>query len=727
MFAYLAANADPFGSRCRDPKTGFWIPTDECPLHDVDDIGRSTTFAIGPNGVTRYELRHDVVSLQKLIASHDHNSFEPNPKFPQELQPRLRDRTANRVQVENLAQNIDATALIEDFHALDRGSPIVGDDLIVESGNGRVMALKLAAERFKNVYESYRSELLDRLPALGLPRSAGTKLKTPVLVRVRLTQVDRREFVQEANSPSTLSTSAVETARSDAGKITLEMLQELDVAEDESIEDALRNRRNASFVNRFLGKLTQNEQASLVDSNGLLNQDGLRRVVAAIFVRAFPGDSGLALAEKVFETLDLGIRNVITGISRAVGPLASVEALTEDGRRDSELSIGPDLAAVVPVFVRIRQTSGATVSDYLDQEQLFGRELTPFQETLLIFLDANSRSGRKIGQALRNYAESVIALPPPEQTSFIDLAPPSKVELWTRAVEAEPERDPSLEPALFQLNSNEFQLAVIDPKGRIREVETFDNLQDAIAAGGRKNLKPDWSVAVQLPFAPAVATAAQPPKVQWQRDESTGEDLVYVPDITGPFAWAQLHSWAQNVHDFMCPNCGAFAIKATRALHDVVNVKLGKPVQDQSNLSEIAGIFRSAAAGELRDELAAAQQKKNRSAHEHMMPNAKVLDLRGSSLITEITQDAEHAQPRSSEIHELAGHGMIIACPVDAWNHETASCEAKGILTTVLHHRYEESELIAEADRRGIPIVSEAQPNHELTEQIRNQVRSSNK
>ena len=424
---------DRWGSRCRDDH-GRWIPSDECGSPPADELVSDLTFAMGPNGVTKYDFQFRAVELEDLVVSHDPFTFEPNPKYPSDLQPRLRERAATKLQVQKIAQNLDADALLTDFRVLDRGAPIVGADLVVESGNGRVMALRLAAAEFADVFAEYRDQLTERSDQFGIAPETLPNMKAPVLVRVRVTDVDRREFTQEANTPATLSPSAIEQARTDAEKITLGMIRTLIVGETQGIEDALRSRTNRDFVQAFLAKLPDQEQARLVDAQGVLNQDGVRRSMMALFVSAFRGDAGLRLAERAFESTDSQVRNVTTGIGRALGDLAQSEALTREGERSEDLSIGDDLASAVNVFAKVKRTPGLSVPDYIAQVQLFDRELTDFQETILVAIDERSRSARRISDVLRGYAARVIETPPPQQGAFFPEARVTKEDLWSSAI-----------------------------------------------------------------------------------------------------------------------------------------------------------------------------------------------------------------------------------------------------------------------------------------------------
>ncbi|KKN13740.1 hypothetical protein LCGC14_1003220, partial [marine sediment metagenome] len=350
------------------------------------------TFAIGANSVTRYQFQFRVVAAEDLIVSNDPFTFLPNPDYPEELQPRDRARTATKLQVEKLAANIQPDALLEDFRVLDRGTPIVGPDLIVEGGNGRTMALILAAAEFPQMYGEYKLRLVDRIGEFGIDAADIEGIETPVLVRVRLSDVDRVRFAAETNTPAGISTSSIESASEDANRITVDMLMGLDLNDGEGLADALRATRNAPFVRSFLSKLESNEQAQLVDSDGLVNQDGIRRIVMGVFVSTFPGDDGIRLAELAFESIDLQIRNVVNALSQSLGPLATAEALVQAGERQEDLAIAGDLASAVIVFAKIKSTPGQIVEAFLNQSQLFGRELTPFQEELLQFLDVRSRS-----------------------------------------------------------------------------------------------------------------------------------------------------------------------------------------------------------------------------------------------------------------------------------------------------------------------------------------------
>jgi hypothetical protein len=416
--------------------------------HSIDEVLRqiadktlavnNTTFAYGTTGLVRYVLKYRIVEGVDLVVSNDAFTFESNPKYPQELQPRKRERAAAELQVRSIAAGLLPDILLIDFRSTDRGAPIIGPDMVVESGNGRVMALVLASRDAPAKYAEYREALKRIAPVYSLDPDEADKMKIPILVRERLTKVNRKDFAQDCNAPVALEQSAIEKARTDAEKMTVAMLQSIRVDEGQSVEDAIRSPDNKQFVVSFLNKLPQNEQAKLIDAQGLLNSDGLRRIVLAIFVATFVGDIGLRLAETFFESTDPNVKNTLNGITGSLGILAQGEGLILSGARYADYSIGGDLAKAVTKFSSIKKTPGQTVSKYINQMQLPGvpRELTPFQERILVVLDEHSRSGKRIAGILSLYAQKVIDSAPPRQSSFMAGERYSKEELFESAVKS---------------------------------------------------------------------------------------------------------------------------------------------------------------------------------------------------------------------------------------------------------------------------------------------------
>ncbi|MFP3398346.1 hypothetical protein SB749_18660, partial [Brevibacterium sp. SIMBA_078] len=103
-------------------------------------VGRESV-AVTERG-TSVKTQYKVVEVEDLIASNTVGGAI-NPNFPTELQPRDRSKTASKLQVRQIASNLDFNRLGESTLA-SSGSPIVGNDRVVESGNGRILAIQTA-------------------------------------------------------------------------------------------------------------------------------------------------------------------------------------------------------------------------------------------------------------------------------------------------------------------------------------------------------------------------------------------------------------------------------------------------------------------------------------------------------------------------------------------------------------------------------------------------------
>ena len=178
------------------------------------------TFAIGPTTLTRYEFQNKLVEAEALKASHNPITFEPTPGYPADLQPRLRARSANKTQVQTIAANLDPDSLLSDFHSIDRGAPIIGPDTRWSRAMVVSWLYSSLLLQHPDVYAKYRAEVIARAEGLGLSAEQAQSMTHPVVVRERVTDVPRRQFVEEANASTTLAPSAIEVARSDALKIT---------------------------------------------------------------------------------------------------------------------------------------------------------------------------------------------------------------------------------------------------------------------------------------------------------------------------------------------------------------------------------------------------------------------------------------------------------------------------------------------------------------------------
>ncbi len=127
---------------------------------------------------TKVEVKPVVVEAKDLIASSDEG-------YEASLQPRQRERAASQAQIREIATRLEPERLGYSAEA-DRGAPIVGPDGMVESGNGRVQAIRAVYKYNPTNAKRYR----DWLQEQGVDVA---KFKEPVLVRQRVTELTPQE------------------------------------------------------------------------------------------------------------------------------------------------------------------------------------------------------------------------------------------------------------------------------------------------------------------------------------------------------------------------------------------------------------------------------------------------------------------------------------------------------------------------------------------------------
>lgn len=193
---------------------------------------------------TKVSTAFHVVEASDLVVSHDAEGKE-NPAYPQALQPRDRGRLSSQAWVQKTSKDLDPDMLGRTRRA-DTGAPIVGPDAIVESGNGRTMAIRQAYKEGRA--EEYREWLLDEAATFGLNPDKIKAMREPVLVRVRTSDVDRAAFAVEANQDDKLSMTATEKARSDARRLTPELMAQFAPGSNGDLLAA----SNRGFIRGFL-------------------------------------------------------------------------------------------------------------------------------------------------------------------------------------------------------------------------------------------------------------------------------------------------------------------------------------------------------------------------------------------------------------------------------------------------------------------------------------------
>lgn len=372
--------------------------------------GTGTSTAYGMDG-SSYDFAYEVKSLDELIASND-LAYGVNPLYPGELQPRDRTREASRQQIERMAEDL-RPELLGESPKLSDGAPIIGMDNVVESGNGRTLAIAKAYEAGRA--EEYRTFLEQYAAERGIDIDGINK---PVLVRTRLTDTDRTQFAKLANESDVAQYSATERAVSDSDRLPDASLLKINNDGTINLDGSM------DFVRGFVDSLPKSEQGTVITGDGRLSQEGKRRIESAIMQRAF-NDS--ALIGRMAENLDDDSKTVLSALLRAAPQLAQLDSLVKQGGRHRN-TIAKDLAQAAQKL-RDLKANDLTVEDYLNQNLLIDDGLSPGAREFLNVFDQNKRSAKAIGENIQSKIDEVEAMGDPRQGSLFGDGPEESAAL----------------------------------------------------------------------------------------------------------------------------------------------------------------------------------------------------------------------------------------------------------------------------------------------------------
>ena len=372
--------------------------------------GTGTSTAYGMDG-SSYDFAYEVKSMDELIASND-LAYGVNPLYPGELQPRDRTREASRQQIERMADDLKPE-LLGESPKLSDGAPIIGMDNVVESGNGRTLAIAKAYEAGRA--EEYRTFLEQYAAERGIDIDGINK---PVLVRTRLTDTDRTQFAKLANESDVAQYSATERAVSDSDRLPDASLLKINNDGTINLDGSM------DFVRGFVGSLPKSEQGTVITGDGRLSQEGKRRIESAIMQRAF-NDS--ALIGRMAENLDDDSKTVLNALLRAAPQLAQLDSLVKQGGRHQN-TLAKDLAQAAQKLSDLK-ANGQTVPDYLNQGQLLEDGLSDGAKQFLNVFDTNKRSAKAISDNIQSEIDRIEGMGDPRQGSLFGDGPEESAAL----------------------------------------------------------------------------------------------------------------------------------------------------------------------------------------------------------------------------------------------------------------------------------------------------------
>jgi hypothetical protein len=456
--------------------------------------------AVGPD--ITLDVQPMVVEAASLVTSDQ-------PGYPQERQPRDRSRVGSAAQVQEIASSLRPELLGLTPTAKD-GAPIIDGQGIVESGNGRVQALRLAAQRFPERFQAYR----DWLAAQGFDVAG---MQVPVLVRQRINELSTQQILDytvEANRPDQLGMSTIEQAAADSRLLDSAVI---DVLQPGDIGGAA----NIGFARAFLARLPAAARGSMIQANGTLNADGVRRLEAAVMYRAYGGDpTADQVLTAALESRDDVQRSITGALLDAAPAVASLRQAIAEGRVDQSFDVAPEIARAISSLRAARQ-AGTPIAELVQQRGMFEQEREAMEKGVLRLLMAPnlqriaSRDG--IAEALTAYANQAAAQRTDQGSMFGGPASPTEVMRQT-------------------IDTFRGAAALAARVGTFRPGITFAAARDLLAAYRARN--PGAPPLVLVPNAgalPPEVLQALGPDVSGAYDHNTGRVYVVASNLRGRF------------------------------------------------------------------------------------------------------------------------------------------------------------------------------------------------
>ncbi len=337
-------------------------------------------------------LQYAVVEAKNLVASHNAD-FTPNPEFPAELQPRDRTRDTMKGQIPTISNTLNPDRLGDSLYA-SVGSPIVGRDLAVESGNGRTMAIR---QRYnKDGATEYKAWIIQNAGKFGFNPEKLAEIQQPVLVRIRLSGGDRRSITERANEADIASMSPMEQAKVDDSRLTAADMERFTPSKDGDIAAA----SNAGFIAKFIEKVGKAEAAGLLTADSRPTKALVDRIQCAIFSKAYADDRLLTL---MAEETHPAVKNILTALTAAAPVFAKIRASYPDM---GGINLVDNIIEATRLMVQARD-DGDGIEMILSQMGLFS-QIPEETKDITRILNDNIRRSKHLGTVFKLAGERIL-------------------------------------------------------------------------------------------------------------------------------------------------------------------------------------------------------------------------------------------------------------------------------------------------------------------------------
>ncbi len=351
--------------------------------------------------------KQNIPAQYKLVSADDVISSDM-PAYPQQYQPRNRNRLGMVAQVEDMSNQLNPSAVVDQTGNVNMGAPVINSKGVVLNGNGRTMAIRKAYSKGNKSAQAYKQYLKDNAEKLGLDPTAVDKIKNPMIVRQVADDAPIEDIIHSTAGGSRMSAS--EQAKSDAKKIRTATL---DKYKKENPPD-LSAPSNRAFVKSILDDITTDaDRNAMYTESGQITKEAIRRVQDALFARAYGDDS---LLNRMTESTDDNIRIVSKVMLQCAPKVAKLKEGQEHGDFYSEYDVSNVITQAAKDLIEARD-AGKPISYKLRENDMFETSKRKDDEAIKItlkFFDDNKRKPRRIQEYVNSLADYVIGMGSPK-------------------------------------------------------------------------------------------------------------------------------------------------------------------------------------------------------------------------------------------------------------------------------------------------------------------------
>lgn len=347
----------------------------------IDDAPKGKTVEATTDNGVKFDVQYAIVPADSLITSNNASDFSNNEAYPQELQPRDRNRAYMRLQVEKMSGTIEPERITAGT-SVNEGAPVVNKDGVVENGNGRTMALvRMWRSGNKKLQKAYRDYLIKNAVKFGFLSGSIKGISNPILVRIHTdNNVSVSEVTDSTKGGAQLSTA--EQALQDSKKLKDSTLAKY----EQNRLGAIDNAKNTEFIRAvFKNIIPEDELNAYTTADGSLSKSGKQRAVNAILAKAYGADPVLF---NLVESTDEAYGKIGDALIAAAPTIAKLKALASNQTLFDVDLAGEILKAIK--FVSNAKANNMAVFDAVNQQSMFADyNVDELTKKLALFIDNN--------------------------------------------------------------------------------------------------------------------------------------------------------------------------------------------------------------------------------------------------------------------------------------------------------------------------------------------------